>query len=72
MHDQLVGYLLNALEEDELRRVEQLLAVDKQVRMQLVLLRHALLPLENDAQDEGLPRGLAARTCEYIRNSRKA
>lgn len=70
MQTELVGYLLNALEEEEVRAVEEMLAVDEAARRQLDLLRFALLPLGRDTQHEEPPSGLAVRTCKALRQIR--
>jgi anti-sigma-K factor RskA len=69
MQDQLVGYLLEALECDELRCVEHLLEKDAEARRQLELLRDALLPLVGDDGFIDPPTGLVARTCAQVRRA---
>jgi hypothetical protein len=71
MQARLLGYLLNALEEEELRCVEVLLAADDEARRQLNLLRLALLPLGSDQRHDEPPQGLAARTCKLVRDTRR-
>lgn len=70
MQSQLIGYLLNALEDEEARRIEEALATNEAVRRQLELLRFSLLPL-GSAQHETPPRNLAARTCQRVRMMRR-
>jgi anti-sigma-K factor RskA len=67
MHDKLIGYLLDALEADEVQAIEQMLQTDAEARQQLEILRLGLAPLHGDSQDEAPPAGLAVRTCERIR-----
>jgi len=66
MHDKLIGYLLGALEVEEVTHVEQLLEADD-VRQQLELLRRSLAPLEADRSAAEVPPQLAIRTCQRIR-----
>ena len=72
MHETLLCYLLNALEEDEARRVEEMLAANEAVRQQLELLRLALLPLGTNQRHDEPPQDLAARTCQLVRENRQA
>jgi len=67
MHMELVGYLLDALEEEEVRHVEQTLQTSMTIRQRLEVLRLALFPLEADREHVSPPAGLAARTCKRIR-----
>ncbi len=67
MHLELVGYLLDALEEEEVRHVEQTLQTSVTVRQCVEVLRLALVPLEADREHVTPPVGLAARTCRRIR-----
>jgi anti-sigma-K factor RskA len=71
MQAELIGYLLNALEEEELRCVEEMLAADKAARRQLELLRLALLPLGSNQPHAEPPQDLAARTCKFVRENRR-
>lgn len=63
---QLIGYLLDALEEDERAEVEQLLRERADLRQELSLLRRRLAGLEWARLDCAPPPGLAARTCQFI------
>jgi len=72
MQDKLVGYLLGALEIEEILFVEQALASDAEARHHLELLRLALAPLEPIRQEANVPEGLAQRTCLRIREVRAA
>lgn len=72
MQDQLVGYLIGALQVEEMTLVEQTLSADAEVRQQLEILRLALAPLET-AHDSGEPpQGLAQRTCLRLRELRRS
>lgn len=72
MQARLLGYLLNALEEEELRCVEALLAADEEARRQLKLLRLALLPLGSNQWHDEPPQDLAVRTCQLVRTRTRA
>ena len=71
MQTKLIGYLLNALEDDELGYVEEILVTSETARRQLEILRFALLPLGTSATHETPPDNLAARTCALVRNIRR-
>lgn len=64
MHEDLLGYLLGALEPHEMRRIEGLLAADPELRAQLAELERALGPLDEgaSAMAEPTPCDLVART----------
>ena len=69
MREQLVGYLLHALEDEEVRTVEALLADPRQgesLRSDLNVLRKAVAPLARDGQPLRPPIGLAARTLAFV------
>ena len=66
MKDDLVGYLLGALEPDEHERVEHHLQTSPEAREQLGILRRALSLMEADAEHHDPPFGLAHRTCQWI------
>jgi hypothetical protein len=66
MRDQLVGYLLDALEPSEQELVEQQLAADPKLRRELELLHRSLDPLRADRGAFDPPRGLCERTCRYV------
>jgi anti-sigma factor RsiW len=70
MNDQLVAYLLGALEFDETRQVERNLAECTQTRRRLEIFRRVLVPLEN-IDHAYAPGELAARTCDLIRMRRE-
>jgi prepilin-type processing-associated H-X9-DG protein len=61
MNDNLVGYLLNALDPETQREVEAHLASDANARRELEMLRQALEPLSADKEIEP-PKGLVIRT----------
>jgi prepilin-type processing-associated H-X9-DG protein len=66
MEDNLVGYLLNALDDGSRRDVEDYLQTHPEGRKQLGLLRQALEPLEADAEEINPPPGLAVRTLATV------
>jgi hypothetical protein len=62
MDENLVGYLLNALDDETHREVARYVEDHPEARTRLDRLRQALAPLEADRDSEEPPRGLAART----------
>jgi anti-sigma-K factor RskA len=70
MQVELIGYLMGALEVEELRQVEQLLLAEAEARQQLEILRRSFAPLEADREQADAPRGLAIRTCQRIHELR--
>ena len=71
LREQLLGYLLDALEDDERRQIEQLLKDDPSLIDELQALRAALEPLAEDYEDFEPPAGLAKRTCSQVDQRRK-
>ena len=66
MREQLIGYLLNALEPGEREAVEHALEHDTELREELSVLARGLTPLRC-ARDEAVPpAGLATRTCQFV------
>jgi prepilin-type processing-associated H-X9-DG protein len=66
MNDNLLGYVLDALDPDERDAVERALEHDAGLRHQLELLRQALTPLALDAEPPPVPDRLAERTLALI------
>src|SRR5947209_3069387 len=66
MDENLVGYLLNALELEERRDVERLLRSNPQAKDRLEQLRLALEPLAADDEPIDPPSGLWARTLAKV------
>ncbi len=66
MRDQLIGYLLDALEPSEHEQVESQLRRDPQLARELELLSHCLRPLAADKAHFEPPTGLAERTCQAV------
>jgi anti-sigma-K factor RskA len=70
MNDQLVGYLIGALEIDDSRQVDQNLVECEETRRKLEIFRLALFPLEA-IEHADPPAQLALRTCELIQRRRE-
>ncbi len=66
MKDQLIGYLLDALDSEEHKQVEAQLDRDPQLKHDLELLSHSLRPLAADKAQHEPPAGLAERTCLFV------
>ncbi|HEY5313338.1 MAG TPA: hypothetical protein VIK18_12500, partial [Pirellulales bacterium] len=68
MREQLLGYLLGALEPAEHQAIEARLLADPELREQFELLQARLLPLAEaeEGSEPVPPRGLAGRTCRYV------
>lgn len=66
MRDELVGYLLRALEPDQHEEVQQYLNSSPDAREDLEKLRRTLSLLEADAGHHDPPIGLAHRTCQFV------
>jgi hypothetical protein len=67
VEQQLLGYLLGALDDAEQDAMEEELQRDSQLREQLVMLRQRLEPLRDmRGEDDDPPAGLARRTCELV------
>lgn len=69
MRQQLVGYLLDALDDTEARDLEAALADPHDgvaLRRELDLLRRAITPLGSDREQLSAPAGLATRTLAFV------
>lgn len=69
MRQQLVGYLLDALDDTEARDLEAALAdphAGEALRRELDLVRRALVPLGGDRAPVPAPAGLATRTLAFV------
>ena len=63
MHEDLIGYLLGALEPHEMRRMAKWLAEDPEARRELEKIERSLRPLEESYEPpESPPEDLVART----------
>jgi anti-sigma-K factor RskA len=69
MKEQLLGYLLGALEVEETLFVEQLLVSDAEAQSHLELLRLALAPLDPLRQEVNAPDG-PPWCCQRVREVR--
>lgn len=66
MHEQLLGYLMSALEPDEVADVESRLQSDPELARTYEVLKRSLEPLGGDRQTFDPPPQLAARTCTWV------
>lgn len=69
MREDLIGYLLGALEEPESAQVQAALADPREagaLKQDLDLLRKAMAPLARDRDPETPPAGLASRTLAFV------
>src|SRR5690349_4317616 len=66
MRDQLIGYLLDALEPFERVALERKLAEDSALRKQLQILQRSLVGLDADRGHYDPPEGLTERTMEFV------
>jgi prepilin-type processing-associated H-X9-DG protein len=66
MDQDLVGYVLNTLDADEQRQVEDYLARSPEGRQRLELLRQTLEPLAVDSEPPPPPPGLVVRTIAKV------
>ncbi len=64
--EQLLGYLLGALDDDERLAVESQLDNDPSLQAELEELKRSLSPLAVDFDDEEPPSDLTRRTCSYV------
>jgi len=62
----LIGFLFNALDDDERRRVEEVIAADPGAARHLEMLRLAVAPLECDREHPEPPAGLAVRAIGFV------
>lgn len=70
MREQLLGYLLGALDPTEKRQVEERLEQDPELRRELAALREKLMPLAADDASPDPPSDLARRTCRFVMKRR--
>lgn len=67
MRDELLGYLLEALDDHDRARVEETLAREPALARDLETLKRGLAPLGADDKHHEPPAKLAQRTCEFVR-----
>ena len=65
-NQQLLGYLLGALDPSEQAEIEERLERDDHLRDDLEVLRRGLEPLSADALPDAPPPSLAERTCDLV------
>jgi hypothetical protein len=65
-HDELVNYLLGALDEPDRLRVAARLEIDAEWREEYWRLRRCFDALAEDNEDHEPPAGLAASTCDFV------
>ena len=66
MREDLIGYLLGALERDEHAGLEARLNGDPSLKREMEVLSRCLQPLAADKEHFEPPPGLAHRTCEFV------
>lgn len=66
MRENLVGYLLGALDADEHAQMKQALEDSDSLRQECDLLQGCLLPLQTEAKECPPPPDLSERTCRYV------
>ncbi len=66
MRNDLLGYLVGALESDEQSHIERELSRDEQLRGELEILSRSLAPLESDGDFCNPPPGLVQRTIQFV------
>ena len=71
-HEQLLGYLLGALDEPEQNAIQSRMSSEPQLRHEAALLRQRLTPLESLRCEFAAPAGLAERTCRLVASRAEA
>ncbi len=66
MREDLLGYLLGALDDAARQRIESRLAEDPELRREFYRLKRCLEPLDTLAEEYEPPSGLADRVCENV------
>lgn len=64
--EDLLGYLLGALDAREQEQVEQLIDQQPRLEEKLLAIKAALAPLEQLDEPQGPPPGLARRCCQFV------
>ena len=70
MQENLLGYLLGALDGEEREDIQKRLEYDPQLREQLAELETQLIPLERERWQHEPPAGLAAATCKFVADAK--
>jgi anti-sigma factor RsiW len=66
MRDQFIAYLLDLLDADERQWLEEQLARDPSMQVELTVFRRAVELFECDPEHVEPPQALAARTCQRL------
>lgn len=66
VRQQLLGFLLGALEEPEQKQIADQLEKDPALRRKLARLQRSLQPLKESRREYAPPPGLADRTCRFV------
>jgi hypothetical protein len=66
VRENLIGYIVGAIEPEERLQVEQRVEQDASTRQELELMRSGLHPLAEDQMHHEPPAGLAQRCCDYV------
>lgn len=66
LEQELLGYLLEALEDSERESVEEQLRRDSKLRRQLGRMRRLIQPLQQTRRQYTPPADLVARTCQFV------
>jgi anti-sigma-K factor RskA len=66
VREELLGYLLDAVDFEQQEAIEERLADASEVREELARLSSSLAPLDATWQETAPPARLAARTCEWV------
>ncbi len=67
--EQLLGYLLGALDDNEQADIEKILDSDATLRRELAILNRSLAPLDAAPREFSPPPGLASRTSAFVATS---
>ena len=67
--EDLIGYVLGALDADQQDALQKLIDENPQLEEQLLDIKSSLLPLELLDEQSGIRPGLARRTCEMVASS---
>ncbi|MEA1951697.1 MAG: hypothetical protein U9N87_09945, partial [Planctomycetota bacterium] len=70
--EQLLGYLLDALDDNEQADIEKILDSDAELRRELAILNRSLAPLDAAPREFSAPPGLTSQTCAFVAASATA
>lgn len=71
MQEELLGYVLGALDATEERNIQQKIESDPSLQEEVLKLQASLLPLDHLDNPSGPRPGLARRTCEWVATATK-